>query len=113
MTPGNDHLIAAEAALIEAKAVLSVFEKVEPDDRRPRLALETLEKWMKGEASVADVRQSAFDAHEAARDTLDLAAKYAARACGQAASVAHVITHARHVTRYVEKCKTEKAKGQL
>ena len=102
----TDHLIAAEQALREAKAVLRIFERIEPDDPRPRKALEALTAWMKGELGVTDVRQAAFDAHEAARDVGDEAARFAARACGQAASVAHVITHAPHATRYAEKAKS-------
>ena len=101
----TDHLIAAEQALAEAMVVLPIFERIEPDDNRPRLALETLTSWMKGNATVTEVRQAAFDAHEAARDVSDEAARFAARACGQAASVAHVITHAPHVKRYAEKAK--------
>jgi hypothetical protein len=106
MSQNTDHLIAAEEALAAAKQVLSIFERVEQNDDRPRKALEILVAWMKGNASVAQVRQAAFDAHEAARDTTDLAARYAARACGQAASVAHVATHAPHAIRYAEKAKT-------
>ncbi|MEO0027934.1 MAG: hypothetical protein RL716_1265 [Actinomycetota bacterium] len=55
-----EHLIAAEKAHAEAKAVLPIFERVEPDDHRPRLALETLVEWMKGEAPVTQVRQLRF-----------------------------------------------------
>ena len=106
----TDHLIAAEQAHSEALAVLAIFERIEPDDHRPRLALEALLAWMKGEASVTEVRQAAFDAHEAARDVSDEAARFAARACGQAASVAHVITHAPHATRYAEKAKIAASK---
>jgi hypothetical protein len=105
-----DHLIAAEKARDEAKAVLPIFERIEPDDPRPRKALDALTSWMKGELGVTAVRQAAFDAHEAARDVADEAARFAARACGQAASVAHVITHAPHVTRYSEKAKAASTK---
>ena len=84
MSPTTDHLIAAEEALDAAREVLPTFERVECDDVRPRKALEALVSWMRGEASVTEVRQAAFDAHEAARDTDNLAARYAARACGQA-----------------------------
>jgi len=101
----TDHLLAAEQALNEALVVLPIFERIEPDDHRPRLALETLTAWMKGEATVTQVRQAAFDAHEAARDVADEPARFAARACGQAASVAHVVSHAPHATRYAEKAK--------
>jgi hypothetical protein len=101
----TDHLIAAEQALAEAKSVLPIFERSEPDDLRPRLALEALTAWMKGNATVTEVRQAAFDANEAARDVADDAAKFAARACGQAASVAHTPFNAIHVKRFAEKAK--------
>lgn len=105
MSPNTDHLIAAEQALAAAREVLPIFEGVEQHDDRPRKAIEALVAWMKGNASVSEVRQAAFDAHEAARDTVDLTARYAARSCGQAASVAHVATHAPHAIRYAEKAK--------
>lgn len=63
MSLTTDHLIAAEDALAVAKEVLPIFERVEKDDKRPRIALETLVLWMRGRASVAQVRQAAFDAH--------------------------------------------------
>ncbi len=110
MPPTTDHLIAAEEALSAAQRVLPIFERVEQRDDRPRRALEALVAWMKGNSSVSEVRQAAFDAHEAARDTVDLAARYAARACGQAAAVAHVITHAPHAKRYAEKAELELTK---
>jgi hypothetical protein len=98
-----DHLEAAEAALAEGKSVLPIFEKAEPDDARPRDALNALRLWMRGEATVTEVRAAAFAAHDAARETTNLAARYAARACGQAAAVAHVIHHAPHAARYAAK----------
>lgn len=101
----TDHLIAAEQAHTQALEVLSIFELIEPDDRRPRLALEAITAWMKGNASEAEVRQAGFDANEAARDVADDAAKFAAKACGQAASVAHTPFNLIHVTRFVEKAK--------
>ena len=105
MLPTTDHLIAAEESSAAAWEVLPFFEQVEQHDDRPRKALEALTAWMKGDATVTQVRQAAFDAHEAARDTTDLTARYAARACGQAASVAHVITHAPHAIRYAQQTK--------
>ena len=101
----TDHLIAAEQAHSEALAVLAIFEKCEPDGLRPRKALEALMAWMKGNASEAEVRQAAFDANEAARDVAEESAKFAARACGQAASVAHTPFNVIHVTRFAEKAK--------
>lgn len=101
----TDNLISADQAHSQALEVLAIFERIEPDDHRPRLALEALTDWMKGNASEAEVRKAAFDANEAARDVADEAAKFAARACGQAASVAHTPFNLIHVTRFVEKAK--------
>ena len=101
----TDHLIAAEQAHTRALEVLAIFERIEPDDHRPRIALQALMSWMKGNATEAAVRQAAFDANEAARDVADDAAKFAAKACGQAASVAHTPFNLIHVTRFVEKAK--------
>jgi hypothetical protein len=100
-----DHLIAAEAAHAEALGVLAIFERAEPDDHRPRVALETLVAWMKGNASETQTRQAAFDANEAARDVSVDAARFAAKACGQAASVATTPFNAIHVKRFAEKAK--------
>lgn len=97
------HLEAADSALAEAQAVLHIFERAVPDDKRPRDALKALKLWMRGEATVNEVRAAAFAAHDAARETNILAARYAARACGQAAAVAHVIHHAPHASRYAQK----------
>jgi hypothetical protein len=101
----TDHLIAAEQAHTQALEVLAIFERIEPDDHRPRLALEALMSWMKGNATETAVRQAAFDANEAARDVADDAAKLAAKACGQAASVAHTPFNLIHVTRFATKAK--------
>ena len=109
MSPSTDQLIAAEEALAAAREALPIFLAVEPGDDRPSKALDALVAWMKGNATVGEVRQAAFDAHEAARDVSDLPARYAARSCGQAASVAHVITHAPHAIRYAQKAKAELA----
>jgi hypothetical protein len=103
MSPTDDHLLEAARALAAAREVLPIFEQAEPGDNRPRKALDALVSWLDGEAAVAEVRKAAFDSHAAARDTSNLAARYAARACGQAAAVAHVKTHAPHAIRYAEK----------
>ncbi|MEY4993544.1 MAG: hypothetical protein RIS82_666 [Actinomycetota bacterium] len=103
--PDTDHLIAAEESLAEAEQVLKIFERAEPHDPRPREALAALRLWMRGELAVGPVRDAAFAAHAAARETVNEAAKFAARACGQAASVAHVATHSWHVKRYADKAR--------
>ncbi|MEN9990105.1 MAG: hypothetical protein RL508_1084 [Actinomycetota bacterium] len=107
MAPTPEHLLAAEEALAAANEVLPIFEKFVPGEDRPQKALQALAAWTNGEMSVSEVRRAAFDAHEAARNTDNLAARYAARACGQAASVAHVASHLPHVHRYAEKARAE------
>ena len=103
--PTTDHLLAAEESLAEAESVLKIFETAEPHDPRPREALAALRLWMRGELEVGPVRDAAFAAHAAARETTNDAAKFAARTCGQATSVAHVETHSWHVKRYADKAR--------
>ena len=107
MSTTSEHRLAAEEALAVALEVLPIFESAEPEDDRPRKALNVLVNWLDDKASVSEARQAAFESHAAARDTQNLAARYAARACGQAASVAHVITHAPHASSYADKSKAE------
>lgn len=107
--PDTDHLIAAEESLAEAESVLKIFERAEPLDSRPREALAALKLWMRGELATGKVRDAAFSAHAAARETSNEAAKFAARTCGQAASVAHVATHSWHVKRYADKARESAA----
>ena len=107
--PDTDHLIAAEESLAEAESVLKIFERAEPHDLRPREALAALRLWMRGELAVGPVRDAAFAAHAAARETTNEAARFAARTCGQAASVAHVATHSWHVKRYADKARESAA----
>jgi hypothetical protein len=86
-----------------AQRVLPYFEDIHVNDNRPRNAIEAGQAWIRGEISVHDVRQAAFAAHAAARDTNNQAAEYAARAAGQAASTVHVASHAGHAATYAAK----------
>ena len=86
-----------------AQRVLPYFEDIHVNDNRPRNAIEAGQAWIRGEISVHDVRQAAFAAHAAARETNNQVAKYAARAAGQAASTAHVASHAVHAATYAAK----------
>jgi hypothetical protein len=82
--------------------VLPLFEAKNPKDKRPRLALEALERWTKtGRLHVAMIQKATQDAREAA-DAVgeDSPARSAAQACAQAAAMAHVITHALGATMY-------------
>ena len=76
--------------------VMPYFEQNDPEDHRPRNALETLQSWADtGVFSMAVIRKAALDSHAAARAVgEDTAARSVARACGQAVATAHVPSHA-------------------
>jgi hypothetical protein len=69
-----------------------VFESVQPEDRRPREAIEHARAWVHGEVTMMQARAAGGHAMGAARD-LRGAARHAAYAAGQAAVVAHVAAH--------------------
>jgi hypothetical protein len=79
-----------------AKRALPFFRKARPHDHRPRKAIETLQRWVRtGVFSMTVIRTASLDAHAAARRARpDSAARYAARAAGQAVATAHVPEHA-------------------
>lgn len=85
------HLLAIWAAEC-AQHVLPFFERVQPDDDRPRRAIEQVYAWVRGEVSMTQARNAAGHAMGAARP-LKGAAREAAYAAGQAAAVAHVAAH--------------------
>ena len=92
----TDQKILAVWAIDCAKRVLPYFEKKFPKDKRPRLALKTLQTWLKtGVFKMAVIRKASLDAHAAAREVGEYSpARSAARACGQAVATAHVPRHA-------------------
>lgn len=100
-----EHRTVALKAVTGAKRVLPLFERVHPDDDRPRLAIEALWAWARGkrELGMAVVRKLSLDAHAAARGAKTDAATFAARAAGQAVATWHVPTHALAVPIYAEK----------
>jgi hypothetical protein len=90
----DHHLLAIWAAAC-ARHVLPYFEKVRPDDRRPRRALEAARAWVKGEITMKQARFAAGASQDAAREVKEAseAARLAALSAGQAAVVAHVAAH--------------------
>ena len=88
----DHHLLALWAADC-AEHVLPLFEQAQPDDPRPRRALELVRGWVRGEVKMMESRAAAGHAQAAARP-LAGAAREAAYAAGQAAAVAHVADHA-------------------
>lgn len=96
----DQHRSLARWAADCAEHVLPTFERVCPDDDRPRRAVEAARAWATGELSAGAARDAAFAAHDAARETADPAAAAAARAAGHAAATAHVAGHAAHAATY-------------
>jgi hypothetical protein len=72
--------------------VLHLFEELQPNDDRPRRAIELARAWTRSEITMSQARAAAGAANSAARD-LNGAARHAAHAAGQAAAVAHVAAH--------------------
>jgi immunity protein 5 of polymorphic toxin system len=87
-----DHQLLALWAAACAEHVLDFFEAAQPEDPRPRRAIEAARAWARGEIKMMQARAIGGHAMGAARD-LRGAARYAAYAAGQAAVVAHVAAH--------------------
>jgi hypothetical protein len=87
-----DHQLLALWAASCAEHVLDLFEAAQPEDPRPRQAIEAARAWARGEIKMMQTRAIGGHAMGAARD-LRGAARYAAYAAGQAAVVAHVAAH--------------------
>src|SRR5579871_5508599 len=91
LTDSDHHLLALWAAAC-AEHVLYLFESAQPEDPRPRQAIEAARAWTRGELKMMETRALGGHAMGAARD-LRGAARFAAYAAGQAAVVAHVAAH--------------------
>jgi hypothetical protein len=87
-----DHRRLALWAADCAEHVLPFFEEAQPDDDRPRRAIESCHAWARGEMTMTQARTAAGHANAAARE-LAGAARFAAYATAQAAAVAHVAAH--------------------
>src|SRR5215470_15362744 len=88
----SDHQLLALWAASCAEHVLDLFESAQPEDPRPRQAIEQARAWVRGEITMSQARAAGGHAMGAARD-LSGAARHAAYAAGQAAVVAHVAAH--------------------
>lgn len=87
-----DHRLHALWAADCAEHVLHLFAEQEPEDDRPRRAIEAARAWARGEMGMMAARAAGGHAMGAAR-TLHGAARFAAYAAGQAACVGHVAEH--------------------
>lgn len=88
----SDHHRLAVWAADCAQHVLHLFEERQPNDDRPRRAIELARAWARGEITMSQARTAGGHAMAAAR-VLSGAARHAAFAAGQAAVVAHVAAH--------------------
>src|SRR5262249_61579561 len=88
----SDHRLLALWAAACAEHVLDLFESAQPEDLRPRRAIEQARAWVRGEVTMTQARTAAGHAMAAARD-LRGGARHAAYAAGQAGGVAHVAPH--------------------
>lgn len=91
--------VVADFARASAEEVLPVFEVVQPDDGRPRAAVEAARTFAEGAPRGRLQRVTSTDAHRAAREVTDEAAAHAAHAAGDAAAAAylHPLAHATQV----------------
>ena len=87
-----DHRLLALWAASCAEHVLGLFESAQPEDPRPRAAIEQVRAWTRGEIRMSQSRAAGGHAMAAARE-LRGPARHAAFAAGQAAVVAHVAAH--------------------
>jgi hypothetical protein len=71
-----------------AEHVLTIFERTNSEDKRPRTAIETARKYVRGEATLQDLHAAAYAAYVAAyaADAAAYAAAYAADAAANAAA---------------------------
>jgi hypothetical protein len=92
---GLDHKIISHKELVYAacQVVRTVLYLIPEGENRPRIAIETTERWCRGEASLEEVNK-AVDAAYAAADAAYAAAAYAAAASAAAAAPAAAATSA-------------------
>jgi hypothetical protein len=96
----EDRRVLARWAADCAERVLPVFESQAPMDPRPRLAIEGVRAFARGELRIGPARALSVAAHAAAREVAGAAATAAARAAGHAVATAHMGSHARGVPAY-------------
>ncbi|MFN8411637.1 MAG: hypothetical protein U0Z26_04545 [Anaerolineales bacterium] len=87
----DHHLLALWAADC-AQHVLHLFEESQPNDERPRQAIEAVRAWTQDQVTMSQSRAAGGHAMAAARN-LNGAARCAAYAAGRAAVVAHIAAH--------------------
>lgn len=79
-----------------ARLVLPLWEHKHRGDHRPRAAVETAERWLRGEASYAEVLVARKGAYLAGYYCRDVQSTRAANACATAAAAIEAIVAPRH-----------------
>jgi hypothetical protein len=94
---GLDHKIISHKELVYAacQVVRAVLHLIPEGENMPRIAIETTERWYRGEATSEEVRQAANAAANAA-----YAAYYAANAADAASYAANAATYAVYAAYY-------------
>lgn len=110
LTDDDHHLLAVWAAEC-AEHVLHYFEKIRPDDERPKRAIEAAYAWVSGEMKMMQARDAAGASQDAAREVKEISesARLAALSAGQAAVVPHVAAHELGAAAYAIRAVTESA----
>jgi len=98
----EDIRVVAAYAAENAAEVLEIFERSYPADFRPRAAVEAARTFARGGKRVKALRDAAWAALKAAKETEDAAASQAARAAMSASSAAYLhplarSTQVRHI----------------
>lgn len=110
----SDRRILAAWAADCAARTLPIFERVAPNDKRPRDAIEAARAFARDEMKIGAAKSKAVAAHAAARSVAqDAAAVAAARSCGHAVATAHMAAHARGVSYSAVAVGTERANDEV
>ena len=104
----TDHHLLAIWAADCAHHVLHLFEEMQPNDERPRRAIEAARAWAQGEITMSQSKAAGGHAMAAARN-LNGTSRFAAYAAGQAGVVAHVAAHELGAAAYAIKAVREAA----
>jgi hypothetical protein len=115
LTDSHHHQLALWAANC-SEHVLYLFEQVKPDHKRPREAIEMIRAWVRGEITMKQAHDFAFQTNAAGKGLPD-SARFAALSAGQAVAIAHVAAHelgaAAYAIRAVKESVKEKDKDVM
>jgi len=100
-----------QAALIACVVAKTALKYVPAEELRPAKAIETVERFFRGEAGLDELHEAGIDANTAADCAADYAAKQAAKAVAYAAYAAYCVTNAAFAIDYVINAVADAANG--